>query len=258
MTDSNAATRLKDIHAKLAQGRSDSILMQKVWAEVFGLPTDAPQTEDWVVEAVVAFRMELEHARQQLDNIGVPSDLTNHVFTRLKHAASPTFLTQQWAHHKSALVGIENTLVLRWCDWALRTLGEAEIEAQQFQSIKNHLAELEQLLNEPDVPPAIREFVQRQVNDIRSALRLYPIHGLRVLRKAVDTATGAFTTPDDQVVAESQTATPATKGVLRKSAEILKEAAEVTGQADKLFTTLAKYAPALNGAMHVVVEALSK
>lgn len=232
------ATRLQNIHKRLAVGRADSLSMHKVWADVFEIPADDPHSQDWVPEAVMAFRAELDHARKQLDRLGVPPELTSSVFVRLKDAANPAVLGQTWANYKNDVSGQDMRLVLAWSVWVLRELGEPEVEQQQFEAIHQHLSELEEMLQDPEVPPAIRDFVQRQVEDTRAALRKYPIQGIRALRKAVDATTGAYTTPDDEIIEELKQASPASRGVVRKSMEVLKETAEAVGHVEKLKTAL--------------------
>lgn len=90
---------------------------------------------------------------------------------------------------------------------------------------------------------------------------MYPIQGVRALRKAVDTATGAFAVPDDAVVEEAKQASPATKSVLKKSLEVLKETSEAVGHVQKLKSALeALYSavPYLKAIGQSVMDAIGK
>ena len=222
--------------------------MLKVWAEVFGISADSPNLEDWATEAVLAFRAEIAHTRARLDQLEVPQELTSSVFVGLRDWANPATANNQWGQTKAGISGPQFRLVLAWSAWVLRKLGEPEIEQQQFEAIQKHLAELEAMLLDTEVPPAIRSFVQRQVDDTRAALRMYPIQGMRALRKTVENSTGAFTIPSDELVEESKQANPATKSILRKSLEVLKETAEAVGHTEKIakvFDVLMDAAPHL-------------
>lgn len=233
------AARILNIHSRLInKGRPDSHSMLVVWAEIFGIPTDSPHLEDWVIEAALAFRAEVDLTSKQLDALGVPSELTTSVFPRLRNTANPVVFNNQWGSHKASLQAPECALVLSWSAWVMQRLGEAGIEQEQFAAIVAHLEELEQLLQATEMPPALHAFVQRQIDDIRSALRMYPIQGVKALRKAVDTATGAFAAPDEAVVDGYKKAGPEAKSVFKKAYDVLKQAAEATGHAEKLKNTV--------------------
>lgn len=247
------AARILNIHSRLInKGRPDSHPMRVVWAEVFEIPKDSPHLDDWVIEAGLAFRAEVELASRQLAALDVPPSLTNSVFPRLRDAANPTVFNSQWSQYKASLMAPECGLVLAWSAWVMRKLGEDEIAQEQYAAIVDHLTELEQLLQATEMPPALQAYVQRQVDDIRSALRMYPIQGIKALKKAVDTAIGAFTTPDETVSKEFHSAGPEAKGVFNKSLDILKQAAEVTGHLEKLKNTaVAIYGSASDAAPHI-------
>lgn len=229
------ATRVQAIHQRLInKGRSDTLPMRAVWAEIFDIPKVSPHVDDWAIEAAMAFRSEVDLASKQLALLEVPPNLTSSVFLRLRHAANPAHFDGQWVKYKTSLQAEECALVLAWSAWVLQRFGEEEIEQEQFAAIVAHLAELEQLLQATEMPPALHAFVQRQVDDIRAALRMYPIQGVKALKKAVDTATGAFAAPDEAVVDGYDQAGPEAKSVFKKAFEVLKQAAEATGHAEKL------------------------
>lgn len=247
------ATRIYTIHQHLInKGRPDSHPMRAVWAEVFDIPKDAPHLDDWVIEAALAFRAEVDLASKHLAALQVPPNLTDSVFPRLRNAANPISFGNQWGTQKAALQAPECALVLSWSAWVLKQFGEDEVAQEQFAAIVAHLAELEQLLQATEMPPALHAFVQRQVDDIRAALRMYPIQGIKALKKAVDTATGAFATPDEAVVEEYKRAGPEAKGVFKKAFDVLKQAAEVAGNAEKLTSAVeAIYGSASTAAPHI-------
>ena len=233
------AVRIYTIHQRLInKGRPDSHTMRDVWAEVFDIPKGAPHLDDWVIEAAMAFRAEVDLTSKHLAALQVPPTLTSSVFPRLRDAANPVVFGTQWGNHKAALQAPECALVLAWSAWVLKQFGEDEIEQEQFAAIVAHLAELEVLLQATEMPPALHAFVQRQVDDIRAALRMYPIQGIKALKKAVDTATGAFAAPDEAVVDGYEQAGPEAKSVFKKAFEVLKQAAEATGHAEKLKNTV--------------------
>lgn len=130
--------------------------MHAVWADVFGIPADTPQKQDLVIEAVMGFRLELDHMRKQLDTADVPASLTQAVFGQLKDAANPAALDQSWGNYAGKVSGADCRLVLAWAGWVLREQVDLEIEPQQFMAIEEHLLELESLLEDSQVP---RRFV---------------------------------------------------------------------------------------------------
>lgn len=247
------ATRIYNIHQRLInKGRPDSHSMRAVWAEVFDIPKDAPDLDDWVIEAALAFRAEVDLASKHLAALQVPPNLTDSVFPRLRTAANPIVFSNQWGNQKATLQAPECALVLSWSAWVLQQFGEDEIAQEQFATIVAHLAELEELLHATEMPPALYAFVQRQVDDIRAALRMYPIQGIKALKKAVDTATGAFAAPDEAVVDGYKQAGQEAKGVFKKAFDVLKQAAEVAGNAEKLKNAVeAIYGSANAAAPHI-------
>lgn len=248
----NSVERIKKIHSVLLKGRADSIAMNEVWAEIFEIPKGVPRREDWIIEAVIAFRAELEQTGKQLASLNVPADLTSTVFARLRDAANPAAFNQKWQNFRGNVSAPECALALSWSAWVLQRFGEDEIEQEQFTAIVAHLAELEELLQATEMPPALHAFVQRQVDDIRAALRMYPIQGIKALKKAVDTATGAFAAPDEAVVDGYEKAGPEAKGVFKKAFDALKQAAEVAGNVEKLKSAVeAIYGSASTAAPHI-------
>ena len=187
----SSATRVRDVHERLTQ-RNDEKGVGAVWTAIFDIPVGHVKKEDWTMEAAMAFRAEVDHIREVLDELGVPASATASVFKRLKDVASPTTFSHSWESQKKFIVAPECGLVLEWAVWALRDHAEPEVAAEHFETIEEQLKGLEEALATTEMSPALRAFIQAQVDEIREAMRLYPVVGIRALDKAVEAATGAF------------------------------------------------------------------
>ena len=66
----NTAGRLLSVYDRLVgKSRDHSVVMVKVWADVFDLPQDSPHLEDDVVTCLQAMRSEIELLRSKLQAI---------------------------------------------------------------------------------------------------------------------------------------------------------------------------------------------
>lgn len=256
----SSATRVLTVYNRLLQ-RNDEKVVGAAWAAVFGVPEGHPQSEDWTMEATIAFRSEVDRTRRSLQGIGVPLAALGPVFQRLKDAANPAVFPHSWESQKKAIGTPEHALVLEWAVWALRDQEEQEVADEQFGTIGLRLGELEAELSSTEMPPALRAFIQKQVDEIREAIRLYPIIGVSILNRAVESATGAFTVPSDAVVAEVKQASPEQKKVLTKALGLLKTTAEATGHVEKLADALkaiSNYASEVGPAIKAIGASLFK
>lgn len=229
----NSAARLHRIYDKLvAQG--DDVQMVTIWAEVFEISRESPHCEDDVTACVMALRSEIALTRKLLDEIGVPASLTSPGFELLRDAAAPGQLHSRWYGLRGNIIPPECRKVFEWAEWALREDVELDMPSDDMKELQAELASLEAALKDSEVSPYLRDFIQRQVETIRAALRVYGVQGVRPLQDALQKVAGAYTVERTRVEAEHAAAPEAAKGLFAKASGVIKKTADVCDSLGKI------------------------
>lgn len=229
----NPAARLLDIYDKLCHQSNDYQMVQ-TWADVFGIDKESPHCEDDVTACVVALRAEIAFTRVRLDSYSVEAHLTSPGFERLKNVAAPGQLHQKWHGHRGNIQPPECRKVFEWAAWALRDEDEGDMPAEDMTGLRAELESLENSLRETEMSTYLRDFIQRQVDTIRAALRVYGVQGARPLQEALQKVAGAYTLERARVEAEHSAAPETAKGVFAKAGRVIKKTAEVCDNLDKV------------------------
>ncbi|MDO9234930.1 MAG: hypothetical protein Q7U28_02705 [Aquabacterium sp.] len=231
----NTAGRLLSIYDKLTErGGEPSKNVARLWAEVFELEQDTPHTEDDVVTCLQALRSEMDLLQSKFLSIGGVPELLQPGLSRFRETASPIRLNQQWLNLRDEFGRQENRVMLAWAGWALRDENEEDVASEDLANLQKELDALGATLGETEMSPYLREFVQRQMNSIRSALRVYRVQGIKPIEQALHQVVGAFTLEKNRVEAEQGKATEPAKGVLRRLGVALESTAKVADQVDKI------------------------
>lgn len=229
----NSAARLHRIYDKLVAQGNDA-QMVTTWADVFDIDMESPHYEDDVTACVMALRSEISLTRKQLDEIGVPASLTSPGFERLRDVAAPGQLHSRWHGHRGNIIPPECRNVFEWAEWALREDAEPDMPANDMKELRAELASLEAALKDAEVSPYLRDFIQRQVDTIRAALRVYGVQGARPLQDALQKVAGAYTVERTRVEAEHAVAPEAAKGLFAKASGVIKKTADVCDNLGKI------------------------
>jgi hypothetical protein len=96
------------------------------------------------------------------------------------------------------------------------------------------LAELEETLQDTEMSSYLRAFVQRQVETIRAALRIYNIRGAEPLQDAMRKIAGDIQFEAVQLLEENDAAPDEVKSVLAKTANLIEKTAKVCDNLDKI------------------------
>lgn len=229
----NSAARLRRIYDKLiAQSRNDQ--MVSTWANVFDIDKTSPHYEDDVTACVMALRSEILFARKRLDDIGAPAKLTSPAFERLRDVAAPGQLHSNWHGHRGNITSPDCSKVFEWAEWALREDAERDMPADDMQELQAELASLEAALKDAEVSPYLRDFIQRQVDTIRAALRVYRVQGARPLQDALQKVAGAYTVEGTRVEAEHAAAPAAAQGLFAIVSGVIKKTADLCDNLGKV------------------------
>lgn len=190
----NTAGRLLSIYTRLtATGRPNDVAMSKVWAEVFELSPESPHLEDEVVTCLQSMRSEMDLLRLKLQAIGAPEDLMRPGLDRLRDVCSTAYINQGWHGLRDQASKPENLLPFAWANWALRDDTEDEMPAEELAALIGEINSLEASLQETDMTPYLRGFIQRQIDAIRAALRVYRVRGVKQIEEALHQVAGAYT-----------------------------------------------------------------
>lgn len=229
----NAGARLHRIYDRLAAQVTDQAMVQ-TWAEVFDLDKSVPHLEDEVTNLVMALRAEIKFARERLDAYGVPANLTSPAFERLTHVASPGQLHSGWNGHRGNIQPPECRKVFEWIEWALRDESEADMSSEEMQQLRTELDALESSLSETDMAPYLRDFITRQVDTIRSALRMYGVQGVKPVQDALQKVAGAYKTQERPLAQAYDAADPPAKNLFERTSGVIDRVAKVSDNLCKI------------------------
>ncbi|MDO8450346.1 MAG: hypothetical protein Q7T10_16225 [Rhodoferax sp.] len=231
----NAAGRLLSIYDRLVGGsRANDIAMVNLWAEVFDLPPESQHLEDDVVTCLQAMRSEMELLRTKLFALKVPEELMHPGIVRFRNVASTANINAGWNGLREEISKPENRLIFMWANWALREEDEEDMPDDQLMDLRSELDSLEQGLQDTEMTPYLRNFVQRQVDVIRTALRVYRVQGGKPIEEALHQVAGAYTLEKGRVEAERAAASEPAQGVLARAAAFIDKTAKVADNLDRI------------------------
>ena len=231
----NTAGRLLSIYDKLnGKGRGNDIPMVKVWAEVFDLPPDSPTVEDDVVACLQALRVEMDNLRSKLLTLNAPETLMHPGLARFRNVSSTGHINAGWNGFREEISKPENRLAFAWADWTLRDDNEEDMPQEQFDDLMSDIDSLETSLRDTEMSPYLRDFVQRQVEAIRTALRIYRVQGVRPIEAALHQVAGAYTLEKSKLETAQAAASEPAKSVLSRMGGIVEKTAKAADHFDKI------------------------
>lgn len=208
--------------------------MVQTWAEVLGVDSSRPSLEDDVASLVMALRSEIKLARDRLDAIGVPTQLTSPAFERLSHVASPGLLHSTWNNHRGNIQSPEVRKIFEWVAWALRDDDEADMTPEDMRQLMTELDSLEVALQDAEMAEYLRDFIKRQIDAIRSALQMYGVNGVQPIQDALQKVVGAYATQQKPLAQAYETAEPDAKSVFQRTNGMIERVAKVADNLSKI------------------------
>ncbi|MGU2417867.1 hypothetical protein [Burkholderia cenocepacia] len=164
----------------------------------------------------------------------MPDNLLEPGATRFKNITSAALLNHPWSAVADEAVRAENFVPFQWASWVLREDAEDDLSTEDLSSLRGEIESLEQTIAETDMSPYLRSFLLRQVDAIRSALRVYRIRGVGPIGEALHKVTGAYAMQKSQVEAEYVKASDPAKGLVERTVNFIKKTAEVADNLDKI------------------------
>lgn len=188
--------------------------------------------EDAITASLLVLRDEIELIKARLADKGCPSELYESYLRRVRNLASPTISGQPWKSHKAGLPS-DVRLALAWAAWFLPS-EEDELTPDKWSSLMSELDAVEQSVDASGLSPYVREFILRQINLIRTALRHYGIAGIAPVESALEQTYGALTKNRSILEAEAASAGPEGKTLLKKFTGAIHATAKAAETVDKL------------------------
>lgn len=231
----NTAGRLLSIYDQLlSRSRGKDARMTSVWAEIFELETSNPHLEDEVVMCLQALRSEVGLLSTRLLSLGAPNDLMEPGISRFRTVTSTTQLNVGLRNLVDHINPPENRLAFAWANWALRAESEADMPADELVELRSELDSLEASLQDTEMTPYLRDFIQRQISAIRNALRVYKVQGVKPIEEALHQVAGAYTVEKNEVEAQQMKASGDAQNLFARTGELIKRTAEVADNLDKI------------------------
>jgi len=229
----NAGARLHRIYDCLAGQPMDQSMVQ-IWADVFDIDKTRPSLEDDVTGLFMALRSEIKFARERLDAYGVPLHLTSPAFERLSQVASPGQLHAGWNGHRGNIQPPESRKVFEWVEWTLREENEGDMSDEELQQLSSELDSFDSALREADMAPYLRDFIQRQIDTIRAALRMYGVQGVKPIQDALQKVAGAYKTQEKPLAQAYEAANPLTKNLFERASGVVDRVAKISDNLCKI------------------------
>lgn len=222
------------LYDSLVSQRADGPMV-KTWAPVFGLDAAGPTLEDEVVDCLTALRNQMDFTKRLLtERYKVPGELLEPGFSRFRSVASPAVLQHPWSGVRGNIQPPENRQTFLWGAWVLKQELEEELPLETMRELLDELESLREALRNVELSDYLREFIQRQVDAISSALRLYKVQGARPMAEAMRKVAGDMVTSRDQLQREAASAPEEAKGVLSRAADLIHRTATVCDDFDKI------------------------
>lgn len=214
--------------------RDTSDPMVKVWATVFELDAADPELEDSVVTCLQAMREELDLLSAKLTAREVPPDGFGWPIKRLRDVASTIHLNSNWYTLRDEILKPDTRMSFMWANWVLRDENEEAMPIEELESLRGELDALEQSLKEADMTPYLRGFIQRQIDAIRTALKLHRVQGVKPIEEALHQVAGAYKVQEPRIKEESAKASEPARSLLARTSAAIKKTAEIADSLDKI------------------------
>lgn len=240
---SNSASRLLDLVAALNNHDPSKAAMEH-WFKALGYGVLGPEED--AIAAMQAAVAEVRLVDAHLEELGAPPDLFSTASTQLREAFSPA--RSAAAYKDVAMPLMQGTVLnpLAWASWVIRDFNSPDIAGPELEALVASVDEQEKLLKGGGLSLPIRRLLERQIRELRIALRLYTVKGAAAVQDACAHGVASFLKMSPQDVKD---ATPEDQAAIKGSASVLKQAAEAAQSATAIINLLEKAASASSSAI---------
>lgn len=205
-------------------------------AHALGLPDEVQgldrqhQTADLITSVI----SELRAMTATLADMGVPQDLLDPYTSRTEQALAVGNLNNPWKNTITNYLGADVLLALKWYAHVLPD-DVVTSTTEEVAELSSLLTELEEAAAQPGIPTALAQFIRKQVEAIKTAIRLFPVTGVAPIRAAARTMAADIRLDDDEIRAAAQQGDPkAVAEVGGKLKRTWEKAVHIAGDVDKL------------------------
>lgn len=227
----NPAARILDVYNSLCKQQvSNDARIADAWQGVFAIPAADPSddtVEHEVAICLIALRTEIDFAATRLSANGVPYELYQSCFKRYRSIAEPGRVRELWRDQRSSVTQADMQPVLAWTAWSLRGEDEIAMSDEALSKLLAAIKHLEDRLQEVGISPFVREFIQSQCTNIRNALRLYRVKGIRPLAEAVGKFYADNESQSRHIVKQTSAPSPAQESAVSEMLDVIKQTGDV-------------------------------
>lgn len=194
----------------------------------------APVSDDSVMLALRSVRKELRTLEAKLKQLGVPEPLYRKALNGLNEAFQTSHLHAGWGNVHAKVTAADVRANFAWMAWILSRFDENDIDEDVLTTLVQAIADQEALLQSTELPDALREMLEGQIEELRIALMLYRVNGVQPIVDAVNKQSGEMRNAPAELVAEVDSAGAEAQGAVAKGMDLISKAARVADSGSKI------------------------
>lgn len=187
-----------------------------------------------VMRAIQAIRIEIRLLERKMVKLQAPEPLYAGAINGLTDAFRTAFLHEQWGKVHAKVTAAEVRSSLAWMSWVLGKFDENEVDTEVMSTLVQALQDQETLLQGANLPASLRELLEGQVEELRIALMLYRLNGVKPIVDAVNKQSGEMRNAPEEFVAEVSKAGPEAQTAVAKGMDLISKAAKVAESGSKI------------------------
>lgn len=201
-----------------------------------GLPDEVQglDRQHQVANLITSVISELRRMKAQLQDQGVPAELLDHYTAYAEQALSVGNLNNPW---KTTIANYLGTDVLLALKWYAHVLPDDAVTStpEEVAELSGLLDELEEAVAKPGIPVALSQFIRKQIDAIKTAVRLFPVTGIAPIRAAARAMAADVHLDDDEIRTAARQGDPeAVAEVGGKLKRTWEKAVHIAGDVEKL------------------------
>jgi hypothetical protein len=202
MPGQNAATRLLAFVQRAPSLDAGQSAVDALF-DLFGLGAlpAPPGAALQALPCLTALQDQAARVERALTAAGVPAELWQPALKRLREGLTPNLLSGPW---QPLLAPLDATLShsLQWAAHVLPA-DEADVPAGSIDALQFAIEEVLMLIEQVDLPEALRDWLTQRMGALRRALRVAPLTGLQPLREAITQTAGDLALRRAQLVPDA-------------------------------------------------------
>lgn len=210
-----------------------------VWAAAFGVPeldlergALSPAQESETLSLIGELRSEVDAVQASIAGTELAEAFAP-VADSTRYLTATPQLVQNWSNSRANHLRPETLGAWQIISLTLPAADD-QVDASALAALQADLEELEATVRNPSVPDDLRRLVQKQVRQIRRALRQYGVRGIEPLRDAISVAAGDLRRDQEALRTSASDAPAETTKVAQAMKKVWTTAVTACGDFDKL------------------------